>query len=106
MMMYQDRTFDIDKMQSTMRHLHWDGLSRNSDTKSAGRGVAVTTASTCSHCGSKGTTPATAGKGRDSKFPGSHDKQNSSDYSKGKERLKDTDDRKWCSVHTTTSRSD
>ena len=60
-MVYRDLTFDIDQTQSTMRHLYLDDRSRNSDTKIVGRGVAMTAASTCSHCG---TTPATAGKGR------------------------------------------
>ena len=49
MMMYQDPTFDIDQIQSTMRHLYLDDLSRCSDTKIAGRGVSMTAASTCSH---------------------------------------------------------
>ena len=53
MVMYRDPTFDIDQIQSTMRHLYLDDLSCNSDTKIAGRGVAMTTASTCSHCGNQ-----------------------------------------------------
>ena len=54
MMMYRDPTFDIDQMQSTMCHLYLDHLSRKSNTKIAGRDVAMTAASTCSDCGKQG----------------------------------------------------
>ena len=54
MMMYRDPMFDIDQMQSTMRHLYLDDISRNSDTKIVGRGVAMSVASTCSRCGKQG----------------------------------------------------
>ena len=45
MMISRDPTFDIDQIQSAMRYLHLDDLSRNSDTGIAGRGVAMTAAS-------------------------------------------------------------
>ena len=42
LMMYRDPTFDIDQMQTTMRHLCLDDLSRSSGAgKVAGRGMAV-----------------------------------------------------------------
>ena len=49
MVMYRDPTLNIDQMLSRMRHIYLDDLSRNSGTKIAGRGVAMTAASTCSH---------------------------------------------------------
>ena len=54
MMMYRDPTFDIDQMQNTMRHLYLDDILRNIHTRIAGRGVAMTAASPCSHCGKQG----------------------------------------------------
>ncbi|CAN0181136.1 unnamed protein product, partial [Laminaria digitata] len=57
LMMYRDPSFDIDQMQSTMRHLYLDDLSRNSVVKGkiAGRGVAMTPdTSTCDLCGKQG----------------------------------------------------
>ena len=54
MMMYRDPTFDIDQMQSTMRHFYLEDLSRNSNTRIAGGGVVRTVASTCSYCGNQG----------------------------------------------------
>ena len=54
MMMYGDPNFDIDQMQSTMRPLFVDDLSRNRDTKIAGCGIAMTASSTCSHRGKQG----------------------------------------------------
>ena len=50
MILYVDPIFDIDQMQRTMRHLYQDDPSRNSYTKIAGRGVAMTAALTCTHC--------------------------------------------------------
>ena len=54
MIMYRDSSFDIDQIQSTKRHLYLDDRSRNSDSRIAGRGVAMTAASSCSHCGKQG----------------------------------------------------
>ncbi len=39
MIVYQDPTFDIDRMQGTMSHLYQDDLPHNSDAKVAGGGV-------------------------------------------------------------------
>ena len=54
---YRDPTFDIDQMQTTMRHLHLGDLSRNDGAKGAiaGRGIAMTAeTSTCYNSGKKG----------------------------------------------------
>ena len=53
MMMYRDPISDIDQMQSMMRYCSFNYISPNSDTKIAGRRVAMAAASTCSHCGKK-----------------------------------------------------
>ncbi|CAN0454127.1 unnamed protein product, partial [Pylaiella littoralis] len=43
MLMYRDPTFNIDQMQSTMRHMFIDEQSRNgSKGRIAGRGIAMT----------------------------------------------------------------
>ena len=94
-------------MQSTMRHLYLDDLSRNNDTKIAGRGVAMT-GSTCAVVAeSKGTAPITAGKGRTTTAA---NPLNPSTTRRAPilpmARSNDTADRKWCSVHKTTSHSD
>ena len=55
--MYRDPSFDIYQMQSTMRHLYLDYLSRSSGAKGtiAGRVVAMTAeTSTYNYCGMAG----------------------------------------------------
>ena len=87
MMMYRDPTFDIDQMQSTMRHLYLDDISRNSDTTIAGRGVAMTLASTCSQCGKQGYYARNCWKRNDDndrKSTGAYNKQKNKESSKGK----------------------
>ena len=57
LMMYRDPTFDIEQMQSTMRHLFLDDLPRNDAAMGAiaGRGIAMTVKTlTCHICGRKG----------------------------------------------------
>ncbi|CAN0596200.1 unnamed protein product, partial [Laminaria digitata] len=57
LMMYRNPTFDIEQMQTTMRHLYLDDLSRNGGAKGkiAGRGVAMAAGtSTCHTCGKEG----------------------------------------------------
>ena len=44
LMMYRDSTFDIDQMQSTMRYLYLDDLSRNNGTKGGSPVVALRSA--------------------------------------------------------------
>ena len=54
LMMYRDPTFNIDYMQSTLRHLYLDDLFRNEGAKGVivGRGIAMTAEkSTCHNCG-------------------------------------------------------
>ena len=96
MMMYRDPTFDIDQMQSTMHHLYLDYLSRNSDTKTAGRGVAMTAASTCSHCGKQGHYARNCWKR----------KSTGKESSNGKAASNIGAEHKWCSVHKTVSHAD
>ena len=88
MMMYRDPTFDINQMQSTMRHLYLDDLFRNSDTKIVGRGVAMTAATNCSRCGKKGHYARNCWKRKDDndrKSTGDHNKQKDKESSNGKE---------------------
>ena len=105
-MVYRDPTFDINQMQSTMRHLYLDDLSRNSDITIAGRGVAMTTASTCSHCGEQGRYARNCWKRKDdndSKSTGAYNKQKNKESSNGKAASNVGAEHKWCSVHKTTS---
>ena len=93
MMMYYDSSFDIDQMQTTMRHMFLDQWSRN-ETKGriAGRGVAMTTKTSTDHgvycfkCKERG-----------------HTKRNCPKF---KPRTKPDGAAKWCSVHRATSHSD
>ena len=87
MMMYRDPAFDTDQIQSTMRHLYLDDLSRNSDTKIAGRGAAMTAASTCSHCGKQEYYARNCWKMKDdydSRSTGAHNKQKNKESSNDK----------------------
>ena len=82
-MMYRNSTFDIDQIQSTMRHLYLDDLSRNSDTGIAGRGVAMTAASICSLCGKQAHYARNCWKRKDdndSKSTGAYNKQKNKEY--------------------------
>ena len=50
MMMYRDSSFDIDQMQTTMRHMFLDQQSRNGTKgRVAGRGTAMTTKTSTDH---------------------------------------------------------
>ena len=109
MMMYGDPTFDIDQMQSTMRHLYLDDLSRNSDTKIAGRGVSMTAASTCSRCGKQGHYACNCWKRKDDndkRSTSAHDKQKNNESSNDKAAFNVGAEHKWCSVHKTASHDD
>ena len=106
MMMYRDPTFDVGQMQSTMRHLYLGDLYCNRDTRIAGRGVAMTAASTCSHCGKQGHYARNFWKRKDdndSRSTGAHDKQKKKESSDGKAASKVGAEHKWCYVHKTTS---
>ncbi|CAN0425279.1 unnamed protein product, partial [Laminaria digitata] len=84
---YKDPDFDLSKIQSTMRHLYLDGLSRGKTGKIAGRGTIMTAATAsssdtssvviCHNCGREGHYKSGCA------VPG-----------------------KWCSVHKTTTHSD
>ena len=110
MMMYRDPTFDIDQMQSTMRHFYLDDVSRDSDTKIAGRGVAMTAASNCNHCGKHGHYARNGWKRKDdnddNRSPGAHDKQKNKESSDGKAEYNVGAEQKWCSIHKTASHDD
>ena len=111
MMMYRDPTFDIDQMQSTMRHLYLDDILRNSDTRIAGRGVVMTAASTCSHCGKQGHYARNYNcwkrkDDNDSRSTGTHNKQQNKESSNDKAKSNAGAEHRWCSVHKTASHDD
>ena len=89
MMMYRDPSFDVDQMQTTMRHVSLDEQSRNrTKGRIAGRGsvmIAVTSEQDiiCYWCKNRG-----------------HSKK---DCPKFKSRTKPAGAAKWCSVHRTTT---
>ena len=89
MMMYRDPSFDVDQMQTTMRHMFLDEQSRNwTKGRIAGRGSAVTAVTSeqdiiCYWCKNRG-----------------HSKK---DCPKFKSRTKPAGEAKWCSVHRTTT---
>ena len=96
-------------MQNTMHHLYLDDLSRNSDTKIAGRGVAMTAASICSQCGNQGHYAPNCWKRRedyDSISTGAHSKQKNGGSSKCKAAFNVEAEHKWCSVHKPISHDD
>ena len=93
MMMYRDSFFDIDQMQTTMRHMFLDQQSRNGTKRRiAGRGTAMTTKTSTDHdvycfkCKERG-----------------HTKKNCPKF---KPRTKPDGAAKWCLIHRTTSHSD
>ncbi|CAN0244684.1 unnamed protein product [Laminaria digitata] len=109
---YKDLHFDLPKIQSTMRHLYLDGLSRGKSGKIAGRGtimIAATASSSdissfviCHNCGREGHYKSGCA------VPGKV-------YSKGKKtaaaagQTKKTEGgagQKWCSVQKPTTHSD
>ena len=110
-MMYRDRAFDSDQMQSTMRHLYLYHLSRIKRSKGAtgGGGITMTTAiSTWYNCGNKGHY-SRAFQGKDSKISrsaGAHDKPKNNDSSMGKPVSKVGAEHRWCSVHKTNFHDD
>ena len=109
MMMYRDPTYDIDQMQSTMRHQYLDDLSLNSDIKIIGRGVVITAASTSSHCEKKRHYARNCWKRKDnndSKSAGAHNKLRNKESSNGKAAFNVGAEHKWCSALKTTSHDD
>ena len=93
MMMYRDSSFDIDQMQTTMRHMFLDQQSRNGTKgRIAGRGTAMTTKTSTDH-----DEYCFKWKQR------GHTKRNCPKF---KPRIKPDGAAKWCSVHRTTSYSD
>ena len=92
-MMYRDSSFDIDQMQTTMRHMFLDQQSRDGTKgRIAGRGTAMTTKTSTDH-----DTYCPKGKER------GHTKRNCPTF---KPRTKPGGAAKWCSVHRTTSHND
>ena len=89
MMMYRDPSFDVDQMQTTMRHMFLDELSRNGTKgRIAGRDSVMTAVTSeqdiiCYWCKNRG-----------------HSKK---DCPKFKSRTKPAGAAKWCSVHRTTT---
>ena len=89
MMMYRDPSFDVDQMQTTMRHMFLDEKSRNGTKgRIAGRGSVMTAVTSeqdiiCYWCKNRG-----------------HSKK---DCPKFKSRTKPAGAAKWCSVHRTTT---
>ena len=89
MMMYRDPSFDVDQMQTTMRHMFLDEQSRNrTKGRIAGRGSVMTAVTSeqdtiCYWCKIRG-----------------HSKK---DCLKFKSRTKPAGAAKWCSVHRTTT---
>ena len=89
MMMYRDPSFDVDQMQTTMRHMFLDEQSRNGTKgRNAGRGSVMTAVTSeqdtiCYWCKNRG-----------------HSKK---DCPKFKSRTKPAGAAKWCSVHRTTT---
>ncbi|CAM9427720.1 unnamed protein product [Ascophyllum nodosum] len=93
MMMYRNSSFDIDQMQTTMRHTFLDQQSRNGvEGRIAGRGTAMTTKTSTDHdvycfkCKEYG-----------------HTKRNCPKF---RPKNKPDGAAKWCSAHRTTSHSD
>ena len=93
MMIYRDSFFDIDQMQTTMRHMFLDQQSRNGTKgRIAGRGTAMRTKTSTDHdvycfkCKER-----------------AHTKRNCTKF---KPRTKLDGAANWCSVHRTTSHSD
>ena len=89
MMMYRDPSFDVDQMQTTMRHMFLDEQSRNGTKgRIAGRGSVMTAVTSeqdiiCCWCKNRG-----------------HSKK---DCPKFKSRTKPAGAAKWCSNHRTTT---
>ena len=89
MMMYRDPSFDVDQMQTTMRHMFLDEQSRNGTKgRITGRGSVMTAVTSeqgiiCYWCKNRG-----------------HSKK---DCPKFKSRTKPAGAAKWCSVHRTTT---
>ena len=93
MMIYRNSSFDIDQMQTTMRHMFLGQQSRNGTKgRIAGRGTAMTTKTSTDHdvyclkCKERG-----------------HIKRNCPKF---KPRTQPDGAAKWCSVHRTTSHSE
>ena len=120
MMIYRDPTFDIDQMQSTMRHLYleYPFHSNGAKGKVAARGEAMTARTTTSnHCGRDGHLIRNCRKKRDedkkSGGDGNHHdnqpKKNKKLFGKkGRSKVgsKGAAGQKWCSVHNATTHSD
>lgn len=109
LMTWKDPDFDLPKIQSVLRHLYLDGLSRNKTGRIAGRGTAMTATSAtpdpsaiiCHNCGKSGhyrsgcAVPAKA-----------HGNSNKSARQKKKSGSGGSAGQKWCTVHRTTTHND
>ena len=93
MMMYRDSSFDIDQMQTSIRHMFLDQQSRNGTKRCiAGRGTAMTIKTSMDHdiyC-----------------FKYKERGYTKRNCPKFKPRTKPDGAAKWCSFHSTTSHSD
>ena len=108
-MTWKDPDLDLPKIQSALRHLYLDGLSRNKTGNIAGRGTAMTAASAtpdpssiiCHNCGKAGhyrsgcAVPAST-NGKSNKTIGQKKKFGS----------RGSAGQKWCAVHRTTTHND
>ena len=108
---YKDPDFDLSKIQTTMRHLYLDGLSRRMTGKIAGRGTIMTAVAAsssdsssvviCHNCGKDG--HYKSGCSVPGKLYGKGKKPAAGPNNK---KAGDGAGQKWCSVHKTTTHSD
>ncbi|CAN0415009.1 unnamed protein product, partial [Pylaiella littoralis] len=111
MLMYRDPTFDIDQMQSTMRHMFIDEQSRNgSKGRVAGRGIAMTVATSpdiiCHICKERGHKKWRCPQLKDAEKDAKESKEKSGGGLGEREGKSGGCSRKWCSVHRTGTHND
>ncbi len=110
LMMYRDPLFTIEQIQSTMRHLYLDNLSRRNTKESriAGRGAAMIAEPTpdpdqvvCHHCNK----PGHYQKGC-ALFIKNLKKNKKPPFKRGKASPGGAAGKKWCSIHNSTTHND
>ena len=105
LMTWKDPDFDLPKIQSVLRHLYLDGLSRNRTGRIAGRGTAMTATSAtpdpsaiiCHNCGKSGHYRNGYAVPTKANGPARRKKKSGSGGSVGQN---------WCTVHKTTTHND